>query len=100
MVDYDIRIFSISKRDLIDIVDYVNTLSPTAAMNLYDSIIEKISALRQMPERCPFVKDVNLRLRGYRVLIAENYLVFFIIDKRTVCIRRIIYGKRNFELLL
>jgi plasmid stabilization system protein ParE len=69
-------------------------------MNLYDSIIDKISALRHMPERCPFVKDVNLRLRGYRVLIAENYLVFFIIDKQTVGIRRIIYGKRNFELLL
>lgn len=100
MVEYDIRIFSIAKRDLLDIVDYVNTLSPVAAMNLYDSIIEKISALRQMPERCPFVKDVNLRLRGYRVLIAENYLVFFIIDKRTVGIRRIIYGKRNFERLL
>jgi len=33
-------------------------------------------------------------------LIAESYIVFFVIKSDTVQIRRIIYGKRNYEWLL
>lgn len=100
MGKYNIKIYSVAKKDLLDIIDYVNTLSSVAAMNLYDSIVEKIGTLTEMPERCALVKDINLRLKGYRVLIAENYLVFYVIKGNTVGIRRIIYAKRDFSWLL
>ncbi|ACL20906.1 hypothetical protein Dhaf_2883 [Desulfitobacterium hafniense DCB-2] len=29
----------------------------------------------KMPERCPLVRDVTLRAKGYRCLIVESYLV-------------------------
>ena len=100
MGKYKIRIYSNAKMDLKDIVSYLNTLSPQAALRYYDLSVEQIGSLAEMPERCPFVRDVALKAKGYRYLIAENYLVFFVIKADTVQIRRIIYGKRNYEWLL
>ena len=97
---YKIRIYSHAKTDLKDIVSYLNTLSPQAAIRYYDLIVEKIGSLVEMPERCPFVRDVVLKAKGYRYLIVENYLVFFVIKTDIVQIRRIIYNKRNYEWLL
>lgn len=100
MGKYKIRIYSNAKTDLKDIVSYLNTLSPQAALRYYDLIIEKIGSLAEMPERCPFVRDIVLKAKGYRYLNVENYLVFFVIEADTVQIRRILYGKRNYEWLL
>jgi len=100
MGKYKIRIYSHAKTDLKDIVSYLNTLSPQAALRYYDLIVEKIGNLAEMPERSPFVRDVALKAKGYRYLIVESYMVFFVIKADTVQIRRIIYGKRNYEWLL
>ncbi|MBP7331247.1 MAG: type II toxin-antitoxin system RelE/ParE family toxin [Firmicutes bacterium] len=100
MGKYKIRIYSYAKMDLKDIVNYLNTLSPQAALRYYDKIVEKVSSLAEMPERCPFARDIALKAKGYRYLIVENYLVFFVIKDDIVQIRRIVYGKRNYEWLL
>ena len=100
MGKYKIRIYSNAKIDLKDIISYLNTLSPQATIKYYDLIVEKIGSLAEMPERCPFVRDVALKAKGYRYLLVENYLVFFVIKADTVQIRRIIYSKRNYEWLL
>lgn len=100
MGKYKIRIYSHAKNDLKDIISYLNTLSPETAANYYDLIVEKISSLSEMPERCPHVRDITLRLKGYRYLTVESYIVFFVIKSDIVQIRRIIYSKRNYEWLL
>lgn len=100
MGKYKIRIYPSAKTDLKDIVSYLNTLSPQASLKYYDTIVEKIGSLAAMPERCPFIRDVTLKSKGYRYLLVENYLVFFVIKADTVQIRRILYGKRNYEWLL
>jgi len=97
---YKVKIFYHAKLDLKDIVSYLNTLSPQSALRYYDLIVEKIGSLVEMPERCPLLRDVALKAKGYRYLIAENYLVLFVIKADTVQIRRIIYNKRNYEWLL
>lgn len=100
MGKYKIRIYPHAKTDLKEVVSYLNTLSPQAAIRYYDLIVEKISSLSEMPERCPFVRDVALKAKGYRYLIVESYIVFFVIKSEAVQIRRIVYGKRNYEWLL
>lgn len=100
MENYSVRIYSIAKKDLTDIVDYITTLSPTAAIRQYDSVIEKIGTLKQMPQRCAYLNSDMLRAKGYRGLSADNYTVFFKIKGNTVQIRRILYGARNYEFLL
>lgn len=100
MDKYKIRIYPHAKMDLNDIVSYLNTLSAQAAIRYYDLLVEKIGSLSGMPEKCPFVRDIALKAKGYRYLIVESYIVFFVIKSDTVQIRRIIYGMRNYKWLL
>ena len=100
MEQYKVKIFPAAQSDLRDIADYLNTLSPDAAIRYYDLIIEKAGSLATTPERCPPAKDTQLRLRGYRTLLVKNYIVFYVINKETVEIRRILYARRQFEGLL
>lgn len=100
MAKYKVRIYKSARRDLDEMVEYINTLSPVAALNQYDRIVEKIGSLSEMPERCALMKNANLRLKGYRALIVDNYLIFFQIKGDTVQIHRILFGRRNYEWLL
>lgn len=100
MEKYKLIIFPAAQRDMQDMVDYLNELSPQAALSSYDEIIERISTLVQLPLRCPLMKSPVLRAKGYRVLVVNNYLVFYVVNDKTVEIRRILYGKRQHEPLL
>lgn len=100
MEKYKVKIYPAAKQDLLDIVDYLNTLSPDAALRYYDLLTEEISGLSSMPERCPRPKDLALAAKGYRCLLVKNYLVFYVVDRDTVQIRRILYGRRDYSSLL
>ncbi|HEX3046441.1 MAG TPA: type II toxin-antitoxin system RelE/ParE family toxin [Bacillota bacterium] len=101
MEKFKVIIFPAAKQDLMEMIEYLNTLSSEVAIKQYDEIIEKINSLSEMPARCPLLKSNELRYKGYRVLVVNNYLVFFIISNgNTVEIRRILYGRRQYEFLL
>lgn len=100
MENYKLLIFPSAEQDLQDIVDYVNGLSPDAAIKLYDEIVKKIGSLAQMPLRRPLIKNPALKAKGYRVLVVNSFLVFFVVRENTVEIRRILYSRRQYEFLL
>ena len=83
MEKYEVKIFSTAKQDLLEIIDYLNTLSPETALRYYDKLTEEIGGLSHMPERCPRPRDLALAAKGYRYLIVENYLVFYTDRKST-----------------
>ena len=95
-----IKIYPAAKQDLLDIIDYLNTLSPDTALRYYDLLTEEIAGVAQMPERCPHPKDLALATKGYRYLIVKNYLVVYVVTGNTVQIRRILYGRRDYTSLL
>ena len=90
MERYKVKIYPSAQRDLRDIVDYLNTLSPSAALRYYDKLTQEIASLSTMPERCPRPRDLALAAKGYRYLIVENYLIFYVVSGGTVQIRRIL----------
>lgn len=100
MESYRVRIYPAAKRDLLEIIDYLNTLSQDAALRYYDLLTEQIASLAHMLERCPKPKDLALAAKGYRYLIVKDYLVFYLISGDTVQIRRILYGRRDYRSLL
>lgn len=100
METYKVRIFPAAKVDLLEIIDYLNTLSSSAALRYYDLLTEEIASLSHMPERCPRPKDLALAAKGYRYLIVADYLVFYVIVGDAVQIRRILYGRRDYQGLL
>lgn len=100
METFKVKIYPTAKQDLLDIVEYLNTLSPEAALRIYDKITAEILSLARMPERFPRPRDLALAAKGYRYLIVEKYLVFYIVEHDTVQIRRILYGRRDYRSLL
>ena len=49
MENYDVILYPTAKQDLLDIIDYLNTLSPDAALRYYDLLTEEIASLSKMP---------------------------------------------------
>ena len=97
---YRVKIYPEAKRDLQELIDYLNGLSPEAALRYYDEITEKISSLSQFPERCPRPRNLMLAAKGYRFLVVRQYLVFFVIQEKEVQIRRILFSRREYESIL
>lgn len=100
MEEYRLLIFPSAKRDLQDIVDYLNEQLINDAIKQYDEIVENIGMLSQFPMRCPLMKSNVLRAKGYRVLVVQSFLVFYVVNGETVEIRRILHGRRQYEFLL
>lgn len=100
MEAYKVKIYPAAKQDLLDIIDYLNTLSPDAALSYYDLLTEQIASLSHLPERCPKPRDLSLAAKGYRYLLVKNYLVFYVVSGGTVQIRRILYARRDYRFLL
>ena len=100
MEKFKLHVYPAANRDLLEVVDYVNEMSPEAAKRTYDTIIDKIGSLSRMPQRCMLLKNPTLRIKGYRVIKADRYLVFYVVTGKTVEIRRILHERREYETIL
>ena len=100
MEEYNVRISPAAQNDFLDIADHLSTMTPEDATQYYELFMEKMGMLKTTPERCPLARDAQLRLRGYRMLPIENYIVFYIINCKTVELRRILYARRQYERLV
>jgi toxin ParE1/3/4 len=97
---YDIRYLRTAERDLIDIFEYIKKDNPAAAFSQLERFDTSISQLALTPFLGTIPKDERLKRLGYRILIVDKYLVFYIVKNKTVQIRRIIHGARRYSFLL
>ncbi len=97
---YNIEYLPSAVNDLNDIVDYIKIDSPQSAMNYVDKLDETILKLEFFPYMGVAPKDIRLQRLGYRILIVENHLVFYVVIEYVVEIRRIISGRRKYSFLL
>ena len=100
MERYEVRIFPTAQQDLLDVIDYLNTLSQDTALRYYDRLTGEIASLSTMPNCCPRPRDLALAAKGYRYLAVGNYLVFYVVAGNVVQIRRILYARRDYKHLL
>jgi len=101
MPKYQINITAAAEQDLAQIVDYIANDNPTAALKLAEEIERSIIQLEGFPLIGAIPKNQRLTRQGYRVLIVDSYLVFYVpLNNGTVEIRRIISGKRDYNFLL
>ncbi|HOR85469.1 MAG TPA: type II toxin-antitoxin system RelE/ParE family toxin [Bacillota bacterium] len=98
--NYKIEYLPSSAKDLTEIVDYIKIDNPQSAMNFVEKVDESISSLERFPFLGVVPKDIRLQNLGYRMLIIENYLVFYVVLDDIVEIRRITSGKRKYDFLL
>jgi len=97
---YQINITKAAERDLGDIVDYISTDNPTAAVKVAAKIEKNILKLGNFPSIGVVPRIRHLALKGYRILIIDDYHIFYVVaSKETIEIRRILSGKRNYQFL-
>ena len=97
---HKIKYLPIAQQDLIEIFDYIKEDNPSAVKSFIDKIDKSISKLESFPQVGVVPKDDRLEMLGYRMLVIDNYLVFYIIKENIVKIRRIIHGSRRYSFLL
>jgi plasmid stabilization system protein ParE len=92
----------IAEKDLTDILEYIHIDNPAAALNLLDEIDKVILKLAYFPYMGHVPKDQRLILFNYRMLVVDNYLVFYVVldEGKIVEIRRILHGKRKYDFLV
>lgn len=99
---YNINYLSIARKDLTDIIEYIQEDNPNAALKFLNQIEDTISKLEDFPYMGATPKDTLLQYKSYLILVIQSYLVFYVVKEKTleVEIRRIIHGKRKYDFLL
>lgn len=94
---YTLRYLPVAVDDLISIFDWIASDSPTNAASFVDKLDKHISSLATHPFLGRIPRDDKLKNSGYRILVIESYLGFYIVRSKTIEIHRIIHGSRNLE---
>jgi toxin ParE1/3/4 len=97
---FTIRYLSTAQRDLVEIFEYIRKDRPGATSGLLEKFDKSIAALAANPYLGVIPKDERLKRLGYRILVVDKYLVFYVLKPKTVQIRRVIHGARRYNFLL
>ena len=95
-----IKYLSTAERDLVEIFKYIMKDKPAAAASLLEIIDRSISKLSQNPKLGVVPNDDRLKNLGYRILVIRKYLVFYVVKKEYIQIRRVLHGARQYSYLL
>lgn len=104
MEKYEVSISKAAGMDVEKIAEYYafSLQNPEGALKLIDSIKKVVMSLSEMPERHQAAADGSLAAKGIRMFPIQKYLIFYTVNKAdcTVNIVRVLYEKREWELLL
>ncbi|MDR3599538.1 MAG: type II toxin-antitoxin system RelE/ParE family toxin [Desulfosporosinus sp.] len=95
MANYKIQIMQIAQDDMKAIVAHIRINDPDAAIRMYETISRSIGKLAEFPSMGPMPLDRKIAVQGYRMLIVDPYLVFYILvmEDKTVEIHRVLHSK-------
>ncbi|HYA88264.1 MAG TPA: type II toxin-antitoxin system RelE/ParE family toxin [Nitrospirota bacterium] len=92
-----IRYLPVAVDDLLSIYDWIAGDSPARAATFTVKLDKLIGALTVNPHLGRVPKHDKLAEYGYRVLIIEFSLVFYVIHGRTIEIHRVVHGSRHLD---
>ncbi len=102
--NYRVKLTPKAREDLDKIYSYITgeLYAPEAANSLLEKIEAGIMRLSDFPFACSHVEDEFLRGKGYRKLIIDNYIAFYIVteEEKQVVVMRVLYGRRKYQDIL
>jgi len=97
---YTLRYIPSAQEDLLSILEFIAKDSPRRAVSFIDELDDRARHLELHPQLGRVPRHPKLREFGYRVLVVESYLVFYVIRERTIEVHRVIHGSRNLDDLI
>jgi len=89
-----------AERNICEIFDYIACDSYDNAAAVRKRMKEAVDRLKDFPDSGVFPKHKKLKARGYRMLISDNYLVFYKCEDDIVIIIAVVHGSREYSKLL
>lgn len=94
---YKIHLLRLAEEDLTEIISYVVADRPNVAEKLLGRFNIKLAGLASSPHVGNLPHEISLKQLGYRYLVLDNYLVFYVIDGHMIYVHRIIHGARDYK---
>ena len=94
---YTLRYLPVAVDDLFSIFDWIASDSPANAAAFLEKLDQCIANLKGHPFLGHTPCDEKLKNSGYRILVIESYLVFYMFRNKTVEIHRVVHGSRNLD---
>ena len=95
-----LRYLPAAQDDLMSILEWIAHDSHQRAVSFIDKLDTHIGRLEYHPKLGRVPRHPKLKEYGYRVLIIESYLVFYLIRGKTSEIHRVVHGSRNLDHLI
>jgi toxin ParE1/3/4 len=98
----EVQYLPLAETDLLEIIEYIRKDNPRAAQDTFARFEEALGKLASFPGLGAVARDDRLGSKGYRVLIIDNYLAFYVVDENLgiVEVRRVLHGRRRYSFLL
>ncbi|WEZ82491.1 type II toxin-antitoxin system RelE/ParE family toxin [Rhizobium sp. 32-5/1] len=87
-----------AEQDIGRIVDYIAADNPARAMTFARELIDRCEQIADMPQSFPLVP--RYRAMGIRRRPSRGYLIFYMIDERTIHIIHVLNGAQDYEAIL
>ena len=70
--------------------------APKNAIGQYNRIAKAIEELKMFPEKVRLMESEQERAMRLRQLVVDNYSVFYVIEKESVIVMRVLYSAESF----
>jgi len=98
---YQVKFTPLADSDMGEAYRYIFDLlkASMAAENLIEEIEKKTKQLGELPYSCSAAEDELLKARGYRKLVINNFIAFYVVsdEQKLVTIMRVVYGASDYE---
>ncbi len=94
---HSIRYLPAAEDDLLSIFDWIAKDSPARALSFVEKLDKRIGSLETLPRLGRIPRHPKLKELGYRVLIIESYLAFYVVHGHTIEIHRVVHASRNLD---
>ena len=94
---YTLRYLPVALDDLVSTFDWIADDSSANAAAFVEKLDQSIGNLKTHPFLGHVPRDEKLKNSGYRILVIDSYLVFYMIRSKTVEIHRVVHGSRNLD---
>ena len=94
---HGLRYLPVAVDDIISIFDWIINDSPANAAAFVEKLNQHIGNLKTHPFLGRIPRDERLKSSGYRVLVIESWLAFYVVRSKTVEIHRVVHGSRNLD---
>ena len=97
---YQIRLLKIAEEDFTEIISFIADDNLDAAKNLADKIEKDLQLLSENHYLGRVPRGEEIKNLGYRFLIVQTYIVFYMIEESSILVHRILHQARNYKSLL